>query len=77
MKSKGFRAWLLAQAGRGVEVGDLAADLSRDSSFRGWSVSTIRAHLEANGACGGAIDALERASEEFLRIKRGQGDACG
>ncbi|NJC44494.1 UNVERIFIED_ORG: uncharacterized protein YozE (UPF0346 family) [Xanthomonas campestris] len=62
-----FYRWLLLQKDRDDPVGDLAADVHRDSTFpmASRSLRKIRSHLSSRGACDEALQALEEAWSEF------------
>lgn len=62
----GFRAWLLAQAGRDDPIGDLAADVRRDPpGTQAWSVEELRDHMAQRRADRAAIRALNEAADEW------------
>ena len=66
VKSKFYR-WLQRQLDRDDPIGDLAADVKRDTSFpiSTGSLRAIRAHLNSRRTCEEALQALEEAWVEF------------
>jgi len=75
-----FSDYLLGQRGRDDAVGDLARDAARDPEWpkqRGLSFNRLRNYLIANHANQSAIDALERAWNEYAGINRGDRHLAG
>ncbi len=73
-----FVDWLAAQTRRRDAVGDLARDTRRDATWppRGKvNRAKLHAHLEAQDAIPGALDALDTARDEWDALRRAERDA--
>ncbi|MCU7843331.1 MAG: sterile alpha motif-like domain-containing protein [Candidatus Thiodiazotropha sp. (ex Monitilora ramsayi)] len=71
MIKSGFYNWLLSQENRDDPIGDLANDVEKDKNapVDSDSLDTWYTYLSMNGACTGALEALEAAWNEYGDIE--------
>ena len=76
-----FRSWLRQQSYRDDPVGDLSGDMLADETCPVTdNLAVLQSHLMSQGACEGALDALDEAHLQWRRYRRptvGFCDACG